>query len=212
MSAIAMPRVERDRAVEMLAVILLGIATVGSAWCAYQAARWNGEETREAREAGLARIESSRLFTLAAQQIAYDATLTSQYAQAVASGDDRLVEFYRANLVRKAYLPVLTAWQEEIAAGGNPASPIIDGGGYIDEQLAPSRAVDATADAATARSADAAANSDDYILTTVITASALFFAGVTSSFRTLFPRVILLALAGVILAVAAARIVDLPVA
>jgi hypothetical protein len=208
-SAVAVPRAERDRALELLAVLLLGLATVGSAWCGYQASRWNAEETREARAAGLARIESGRLFTLAAQKITYDAMIAAQLAEATAAGDERLSTFYRQNLVRPEFQPVIDAWQRDVAAGVAPP-PLVENQAYVDEQLDPSRALDATAAAATARSEEAASNADDYVLTTLIMASALFFAGVTGTFRAPVVRLGLLTCAGIVLAVGAGRIADLP--
>jgi hypothetical protein len=66
-------RARVDRAIEVLAVVLLGVATVGSAWCGYQASKWNGEESDAARASATARIDASRLFSLGVQQISYDA-------------------------------------------------------------------------------------------------------------------------------------------
>ncbi len=70
----------RDRFIEMFAVILLGVATVGSAWCCYQATRWNGEQDKLVRESTDARVEASRLFSLGTQIVAYDTNVVGQYA------------------------------------------------------------------------------------------------------------------------------------
>ena len=40
-----------DRPLEIIAVLMLGVATLGSAWCGYQATRWNSEESDLARDA-----------------------------------------------------------------------------------------------------------------------------------------------------------------
>ena len=37
------------RIIEIITVVLLALATVGSAWSAFQVSRWNGVETDEAR-------------------------------------------------------------------------------------------------------------------------------------------------------------------
>jgi hypothetical protein len=34
-------RQSNNRQSEMIAVLLLGVATIGTAWCGYQASRWN---------------------------------------------------------------------------------------------------------------------------------------------------------------------------
>ena len=52
-------RARRGRVLEVLAVMLLGVATIGSAWCGYQATRWNGKETDYARESSDLQVEAA---------------------------------------------------------------------------------------------------------------------------------------------------------
>ena len=196
---------------EMFAVLLLGIATVATAWCGIQSSRWNGEETDAARTANLDRIEASRLFSLASEKVAYDANLTAQYAAAVVDDNVRLQTFLRDNLMRPEYLPFLAEWQAKVEAGDEEVGNLFTQSAYLDAQFADSRAVTATSDLASARAAESSANADDYLLTTLLTATALFFAGVTTSFGTRSARLALVSAAVAVLAVTAARLVDLPV-
>ena len=62
-----------DRFLEVVAVILLGIATVGTAWCGLQSALWNGEQDDLSNRLSDERIEANRLFGAAAQSMSYDA-------------------------------------------------------------------------------------------------------------------------------------------
>ena len=62
------------------------------------------------------------------------------------------------------------------------------------------------------QSQEASATSDEYVITTILLAIALFFAGVTSSFRYQPARVFLVLLAVGTVAVAAVRLADLPIA
>ncbi|HEY6800157.1 MAG TPA: hypothetical protein VI121_05905, partial [Agromyces sp.] len=101
----------------MIAVLLLGIATIGTAWCGYEASRWNQDQGDLARQSSDLRVEANRQFGLATQSIAYDATLVAQYAKAVVDGDTGLQEFYRSTLFRPAFLPVLERWQEALQDG-----------------------------------------------------------------------------------------------
>jgi hypothetical protein len=200
-----------ERLIEIIAVLLLGIATVGTAWCGYQSSQWNGAQTDYARESSDERVEAGRLFGLATQKIAYDANIVAQYAQAVVQGDDNLAQFYRKNLVRPQFLPLLDEWQAEIAAGGTPTSLFQDQD-YLNTQFADyQKAVD-QAEALNQLSQQASATSDEYVITTILLAIALFFAGVTSSFRYQPARVLLVLLAVGTVAVAAARLADLPIA
>ena len=103
---------------------MLGITTVGTAWCGYQASEWNGTQQDLARLSSDERVEGSRLFGLATQKVAYDAGLVAQYAQAVQSGNDPLAQFYRNNLVRPPFLPLLDQWEADIEAGDTPDQPV----------------------------------------------------------------------------------------
>ena len=196
---------------DLFAVLLLGIATVATAWCGIQSSRWNGEEADAAREENLGRIEGSRLFALASQEVAYDATMTAKYAEAVVDGNERMQTFVRTYLIRPEFLPFLEDWQSRVEAGDETVSNLFTDDAYLDSQFAESRATTAASDIASARSAESAKTADDYLLTTLLTATALFFAGVTTSFGTRSARLALLAASIGVLAVTAARLVDLPV-
>ena len=198
-----------DRLLEVIAVALLGIATVGSAWCGYQATRWNKEETDKAREAGAATVEGSRQFGLATQIVSYDSNMVAQYAQAKAAGDERLLTFYRETLIRPEFLSVIEEWEAQIDDGEVPSNLLQDQD-YLDTQLQPYRESQAAAEAANVEADEASENTDGYVLTTLLLATALFFAGVTGSFRMRLLRIALLSTSAIVIAAAAARLSDLP--
>jgi hypothetical protein len=200
-----------DRLLEVVAVALLGVATVGSAWCGYQATRWNKEESDFSRDASAANVEAARQFGLATQTVSYDSNMVAQYAQAKAAGDERLLDFYREVLMRPEFRGVLDEWEAQIDAGETPTN-LLEDQDYVDEQLGAYREAQAAAGAASAAADDASENTDGYVLTTLLLATALFFAGVTGSFRLRFLRFALLSASGITIAVAAARLVDLPTA
>jgi hypothetical protein len=195
---------------EMLAVLMLGIGSIATAWCGIQTSRWNGEEARESRDGAIIRIDSSESFALATQLFEYDSNMVSQYARAYADGDDELRAFLRQNLVRPEFLPVLDRWEAAIKAGDAPANLFADEE-YIDSLFAESTATAAESTAALARSDEASDNGDDYLLLTLLTATALFFAGLTTSFASRNARLVLISVAAIIITVTAARLIDLPV-
>jgi hypothetical protein len=201
-----------NRLLEIFAVVLLGLATVGTAWCGYQAARWNGEEGDLARQSSDLRIEAARLFGLATQAVAFDANLVAQYAQAVVDGETELQAFYRETLFRPQFLPVLDRWEAAIEAGDGPPPRLLEDEEYLEQELAGYEEVVAEAEALTDESLVAGENGDDYVLVTLLLATALFFAGVTTSFRVRLARLALLAGAACTIAYAAGRLADLPVA
>ena len=200
-----------NRLLEVLAVALLGVATIGSAWCGYQATRWNGEESDLARESSRVQVEAARQFGLATQIVSYDTNTISQYANAAAADNTGLQSFYRETLIRPEFLPILDRWEEQVAAGSTPENLLSDQE-YLDAQLAPYRETEAQAEALSLEAQEAGNLADDYVLTTLILASALFFAGLTTSFRVRFARLLLLGGASLLIAYAAARLVDLSVA
>jgi hypothetical protein len=200
-----------DRALELFAAGLLGLATVATAWCAFQATAWNDRETDEARSGGAYRIEAARLFGLATQKVSYDATMAALYAQAVVSGQENLQQFYRENLIRPEFLPIIDQW-EAGAASGDELTSLFENEAYLNEQLGPSDEANAAAEAALSEADEASANASDFVQTTIFLASALFFAGITSNFRSRPVRLLLLFTASVVFAIGAARIADLPIA
>ncbi|HSM65295.1 MAG TPA: hypothetical protein VK860_03215 [Ilumatobacteraceae bacterium] len=201
----------RDRVIEVLTVVLLGVATVASAWCAYQASRWNGIETDEARATTEARVEQARLFATGTQVGSYDSNVLLAYAQAEASGQPTLAEFIRTTLMRPEFEPVLQTWEQEVRADTAQLSPIPANEDYTAALFAGATAAEQSAVEASERAADAGSNAEAYLLTTLFMASALFFAGVVSSFASRGPRIALLTMSMVMLAAGAARIVELPI-
>jgi len=195
---------------EIIAVLILGITTVGTAWCGYQASQWNGAQSDLARESSDELVEASRLFGLATQKVSYDSTIIANYAIAVQEGDDQLTEFYRKTLVRPDFTATLDKWIAEVRAGGTPTS-LFEDTAYLDQQFADYQTATAKAEKATQASQAAGETANAYVLTTILLAVALFFAGVTSSFRYLPTQAFLLILALGAVAGAALRLADLPV-
>lgn len=204
-------RPSSGRIIEVLTVLLLALATVGSAWSAYQVSQWNGVETDEARLSAAFRIDGSREYALATQIVAYDAASVTQYAEAAVAGNTDLQLFLRETIVRPGFLPILEDWQAQVDAGELPTNLLQDEE-YLGDLFAKSDAADAGALAAAARSEEAGNNADDYIQLTLFFAMALFFGGITPSFRTRIPKLMLLSAAGLILAVAGSLLAGYPVA
>lgn len=199
------------RVIEIITVLLLGLATVGSAWSAFQVSRWNGVETDEARASASHRIDASREYALATQIVAYDAASVSQYAQAAAADNPELQAFLRQTVVRPGFLPILDTWEQLVEAGESPTNLLQDQE-YLDGLFADSEASDQAALEASVRGEKAGNTADEYIRLTLFFASALFFAGITASFSTRFPKMLLLGTAAIILIVAGMLLASYPVA
>ena len=200
-----------DRLLEIIAVLLLAVTTLGTAWCGYQASQWSGIQADDNRVEAEHRLEANRQFGLAVQTLSYDTNIIAVYAQAVQAGNTGLAQFYRQTLARPALLPILDKWQAEIAAGQSP-TPLTQDQDYLNALQAGYESEQQLAAAAADGSQQAGDNSSSYILNTIVLAVALFFAGVTSSFRYQPARAMLIILSLATLAYAASRVADLPIA
>ncbi|MGE3600830.1 MAG: hypothetical protein AB7N70_35370, partial [Dehalococcoidia bacterium] len=198
------------RALEVFAIIVLSLGTIGSAWGVYQSSSWNSKQSDLFNAANVARIESSKETTMATATIVYDVTLVAQSAAAVATGQTDLQQFYREKLFRPEFLPVVDRWLAE--AGGDPTAVrnLVENEEYINDLLSKPRELEDEAQRLSVEAERASRIGDDYILVTVILATALFFAGTASSLSSIPLRIALLSIATLSLAVGAARLASLP--
>jgi hypothetical protein len=201
-----------DVILEVVAAVLLGLATFGSAWCAYQATQWHGEQNMEVRVANGAQYQSQRAFYLATQRVAFDAAIAAEYARAVAEARTDLLGFYRDALVRPEFLPVIDNWLAEVRDGQAGATNLLQNLDYIDQQFLEARDFDAAAARASERAAEAGRHADGYVQVTVFMAISLFFAGIKLTFRTMRVRIAMVGASAVILAFSVVRVAGLPIA
>ena len=164
--------------------MLLAIATVGSAWSAYQATRWGGIQSIKQSDANAARVESTRASTLGGQLTQIDAASFYPWLDALVSGDDELAAFYYERF-RADFQVAVDAWlaTDPLQNDGAPLLPF-QLAEYELVELTESEelAADAFVRAREARTANQ--RSDNYVLAVVLFASVLFFAGVATKFRT----------------------------
>jgi hypothetical protein len=198
------------RLIEIITVLVLGITTLGTAWCSYEAYQWNRVEADLSQSATTEQLEASRLFGLATQKVSYDSTALGQYAVAYRSGDERLMQFYRTSLMRPGLLPFLDEWIAEVKAGHIPEN-LLSNATYMDEVLADYNAASARSADLDRQSNEAGTVAQRYLVTTILLAIGLFFGGVTASFRWPVAKLAMIGLAMIAIALAAIRLVDLPI-
>ena len=83
-----------DRLLEMFAAALMSIATVATAWCAYQSAEWGGEQAFLLGESQRAGREADLYAALAAQKRNLAVAVFREGIDGIATDHDRLTEFY----------------------------------------------------------------------------------------------------------------------
>jgi hypothetical protein len=176
-----------ERRLELLSAVLLALATVGTAWAAYQSRQWTGEQSQGYSHATATRIAVNRSAALANRQVQIDVATFIQWANAHEEHRSRLAAFYRARF-RDEFKPAFTAWlaAKPFEAANAPRTPF----GMPQYRLKASIKADrleATAAAASESAKEANQRADNYMLAVVLFASSLFFAGISTKLGT--PRV-----------------------
>jgi hypothetical protein len=169
--------------VDTLAALVLSIAAVATAWSAYQSSRWSGIMAGDYNQASALRSESVRADTAAGQAMVIDVTLASDWANAQLNGQQELADDLRVRMT-----PQLSAAMNSWLAGWVPGAVLPQGSPFSDGRyVAPGRehAAQLEQQATTTFKAGSKANqrSDNYVLTGVLFALALFFAGISSQMQ-----------------------------
>jgi hypothetical protein len=220
--------------IELIATIVLAIATILTAWSAFQAGKWSGTQSINFSEAGAARTESTRADTRAGQQIQVDIAMFIDWVTAVSndiqSGDiiwttgeaytptPSTVSGFLYKRFRAEFRPALDAWlvTDPVANPDAPATPfaMVDAQGipiYTNTLEEEADRLTAVADLKAQAAREANQNGDNYVLTMVLFASVLFFAGVSSKLANSRNRIIALGFGVLLLASGAIILVSLPI-
>jgi hypothetical protein len=197
--------------VELVAAVLLALATVATAWSGYQASRWNGEQAKAFSRANAARIESTRAAALANAQTQIDVATFAQWVDAYAQEQTELAGFYFARF-RPEFKPAIDAW---IATRPlrNPDAPLTPFA-MPEYQLATredARKLEAGAESLSATARANVQRATNYVLAVFLFATALFFAGMSARFGTNRLRLALLSFGVAILLGTVAWIATFPV-
>jgi hypothetical protein len=202
-------REEKEHRVEAVAAILLSIATIVTAWSAYQATRWSGEQARNYVTASALRTESVRDSNRANAQILVDVDTFLAWLDAERSGHQVVATDIRDRM-RAEFKPVFEAWLADAPAGEIPEGTPFARSDYVLQTQKDSAQLEAEASASFDEGQRANQVSDNFVLAAVLFASVLFFAGLGGTFDTLRVQVFLLFLAGVMLAIGLVVVVSLP--
>ncbi len=196
---------------EPVALALLSLATVGTAWCSFQAATWGGVSQRNmnlsaaaSRRAVTAQLQNTQLGLL-------DIALFSEYINARASSNETLARFY-ADRFRTEAKSAFAAWMatRPFENPDAPPHPFVTNF-YQPRLLQDARQAEDESQRLWVTAGEAGRTSRGYVLITVLLASVLFCAGTASKFDKLWARraVVLLGLAA--FTFAAIRLLGLPV-
>jgi hypothetical protein len=183
-----------DRRFELAATLLLAIAAVATAWAAYQAASWRGEQAKSQSASIATRVESTRAASVANQQEQIDVALFTQWVDAYARHQTELTDFYRRRF-RVEFRPAFEAWVATRPRKNRnaPLSPFVMPQ-YKLAATVKADSLEAQAGAASKRVGNLIQRSDNYSLAGVLFAVSLFFAGISTRLRSRTPRMVVLGL------------------
>ena len=173
----------RERFWELVATVLLAVATVGIAWSGYQAARWNGLQSQEYAAANGDRSHGSQAATAAGQDRLQDLVNFNRWLELTTQGDTGLAALYQRRF-RHEFVPAFDAWlaQDPLHNPAAVASPLLMPQ-YHPALLARSNRLERQADQSFEDGRRATDRTDQYVLTTVFFAAVLFFAGISLRFE-----------------------------
>ncbi|MGI5864259.1 MAG: hypothetical protein ACOX6T_19685 [Myxococcales bacterium] len=202
---------EKKHALEIWSATILSLATVATAWSAYQSARWSGVQAISFSRANSERLEANRYYGLAEQQEAVDVEVFVAWGKALVEKEEVLANFLYERF-RPEFRKAVDAWlaTRPLQTPDAPPTPFA-----MPEYSLKARA---DGDEAHARAAQlfeegrtANQRSDNYVLLTVLFASVLFFAGIATQFRAFTYAIVMLSIGTLIFLVALGVLVTFPV-
>ena len=168
---------------ELVATVLLAVATVGTAWSGYQASRWNGEQATAFSRAGATRVESSKADSLANSQTQIDVATFTQWVDAYAQNQTELADFYYMRF-REEFRPAMEAWVAT-RPRMNPDAPLTPFvmPEYQLEAREEADRLEAEAEGWSATARRDIQRATNYVLCVVLFAAVLFFAGMSTKLQ-----------------------------
>lgn len=193
---------------EALAVVLLSLATVGTAWCSYQASVWGSQSTILSIQSVAHRREASDFRTKANQAYTLDIFLFSQYLHAHNASNMPLADFYARQFspeLKQAY----DSQSRSLKIPGADADPFTKDL-YHSPLLPKADTLESESEQMWLDSLEAAKAGQQYTLISVLLATALFFSGTAPQFETHRKRRIVLTLGLAALLIAVGMFIIMP--
>lgn len=198
------------RALEVVEVFLLSVVAIVTAWSGFQAASWDGEQTRLYAAATSDRFDAEELDSAAVAELTNDTSLTTAWLEAAVAGDTAL----QATLEKRmtpAYKRAFDAWTATDPLE-NPDAP--SGPAKMPQYRNPfrekARALNASAEAKHAEGTKAREHGEKYVRNTVLLAMVLFLAAIAQRFKDPLLRGVLNGIALAILVFTLASLASLP--
>ncbi|PRY66979.1 hypothetical protein B0I08_10863 [Glaciihabitans tibetensis] len=175
---------------EILAVFVLSVTAILTAWCGFESSKWGGEMSINFSQASAARIKSSDASSEARDARSIDLAIYAQWIDARATGDTAL-ESYVEERFTPEFAVAFADWERDGEQAKSPfAEPSYVPAGQVQAQKFSDEADQKFASALVSNQ-----RGDNYSLLTVLFALVLFFSAMSSRNRFLWVDWVLLGLA-----------------
>ena len=182
------PWERRQRVLDAMTAVILSIAAVATAWATFQSSQWAGTQSDAVSAASTSRTESIRYATSAGQTEQIDTSMWLQWLSAVGQKDTAQQRFLRDRF-RPSLDAAFKAWSAKavLGPGGRivtvpPGTPFSEPE-YVVPAQARADALSAEAEHQLADAQRAGTRSTRFVITALILALVLFFAGIATKFR-----------------------------
>ncbi|MFO0801856.1 MAG: hypothetical protein U0791_01850 [Gemmataceae bacterium] len=202
---------ERKRWIDITCAVVLSLATVGSAWCAYQSALWSGVQTFRIAESNRLGREASMNAMTALQFRGFDAQMLFVYLEAKSRGDEKMAAMLQSRF-RPDAKQALDAWlkTDPFSNPNAPKSLFL-----MSEYAQPERDAASRLEEESARKMEAAQKAnqagDRYVLLTVLFATVLFSGGIGSTVQSRRVRWVLFVISVVLFAMTVIAVATMPI-
>jgi hypothetical protein len=191
---------------EILAVFVLSVTAILTAWCGFESSKWGGQMSIDFSQASAARIRASDASSEARDARSIDLAIYAQWIDARATGNSALESYVEARFTPEFQI-AFADWE---ADGEQAKSP------FAEPSYVPTGQVKAQelSDAADQKFADALKSNqrgDNYSLLTVLFALVLFFTAMSGRNRLQWVNWLLLGLAGALAAAGCIILATFPV-
>jgi hypothetical protein len=207
------PAPNRHRATglqEIIAVVLLAVTAILTAWSGFQSSKWGGAMSIAFSQASSARIEAARHDSDAVTRQAIQVGLFTQWVQSVGEKDTKVSAFISARFPE----PLATAFKDWVATRPlvNPSAPRspFDMPSYRIPERAAAAAADSRADAKFREALRNNQRGDNYTVLTVLFAIVLFFAAMSTRITSYAARWAILGFAIATFLAGAGLLISLP--
>jgi hypothetical protein len=195
-----------ERHLDLLAVVLMSITAILTAWTGFQSAKWSGVMSIAFSEAGAARSNAVLLSDLNGIVLNSDLSTAIAWTNALATGDEELAAGFR-ELFSPELEAATVAWEQ---ADPQPSSPLaMEQYGEGSFEAVRVLEVQATERAAFAQTANQ--RSDNYVIISVLSALVLFFAALSTKLKERSLQLAMLAMATVGLLMAVGIVSTFPI-